>query len=208
MKIINDKALSTNREIPFAFFKNEKPSNSLAIILPGIGYTTQAPLLHYSRSIFLNKGYDVLQVNYRYIPETFFSMSGEEFTSDVQSVIEKIFINNSYSNYAIIAKSIGTIALSYLLDKPIFKSATAIWLTPLLKRTEVFNALLNSSNKGLCIIGDKDPIHVPEKFEEIKSNNNINRMLIEGVNHNLEDDTDLIKSLAVLKEVMLKIKEF
>lgn len=208
LSIMNDIAFSNNREIPFTLFKNENQTDTLAIILPGIGYTTQAPLLYYSRNIFYHRGYDVLQVNYRYIPDIFYSISEEEFTNDVEAVIEKVFTNHSYSNYIIIAKSIGTIALSYLLDKPTFKMANAIWLTPLLKRTSIYNALLKNFNKGLCIIGDNDHHYVPERFEEIKRNQNMRCMLIEGVDHGLEDESDLTRSLDVLKSVLMEIKEF
>ncbi|MBS4172731.1 alpha/beta hydrolase [Bacillus sp. FJAT-49736] len=208
MKIIRDSAISANKEVPFTFFKNENQTDSLAIILPGVGYTAQAPLLHYSSGIYRNKGYDVLQVNYHYSPETISFISDEEFTADVQSVLDKIWLKNSYNNYTVIAKSMGTIALPYLLDQPTFTSANVIWLTPLLKRSNIVHTLLTKSNRGLCIIGNQDPHYLPETFEKVKSNTNVIRMLINGVDHGLEDESDLMKSLHVLKEVMMKIKDF
>ena len=54
------------RDITFSLLMNETESNNLAILLPGAGYTVQAPLLHYSTGVFINKAYDVLHSNYQY----------------------------------------------------------------------------------------------------------------------------------------------
>lgn len=39
-------------------------SDTLAVILPGIGYTADRPLLDYSKKLALELGYDVLQIEY------------------------------------------------------------------------------------------------------------------------------------------------
>ncbi|CAM5223367.1 hypothetical protein UACE39S_00635 [Ureibacillus acetophenoni] len=36
------------KSFPFRMFKQKEETNNLVIILPGAGYTTQAPLLHYT----------------------------------------------------------------------------------------------------------------------------------------------------------------
>ncbi|HLO11738.1 MAG TPA: alpha/beta hydrolase [Pseudoneobacillus sp.] len=208
MKIISDDTKSTKRYIPFKLYKHEENSNSLTIILPGAGYTTQAPLLHYTTGMMFNKGSDVLLVNYHYSKEVLSSLSEDEITSDVQAVIETILKDNDYTDFTIVAKSIGTIALTYLLKDPNYHSSKAIWLTPLLQRNDVYHALLNNKNKALCIIGDKDPCYIYEKFEEIKKNNQLKTSLIEGVNHSLEFERDIFRSIEVLKDVMIKINQF
>jgi hypothetical protein len=208
MKIISYNTQSTNRTIPFKLYKQEEKSNSLIIILPGAGYTTQAPLLHYTTGMMIKKGSDVLLVNYDYSRVVLSTLSEDEITSDVQTVIDTILKDNDYTDFTIVAKSIGTIALTYLLKNPTFNSAKAIWLTPLLQRKDVYNALLNNKNKALCIIGDKDPCYNYEKFEEIKKNIKLKTSLIEGVNHSIEFESDIFKSIEVLKDVMFKIDEF
>ncbi|MDH5160033.1 hypothetical protein [Heyndrickxia oleronia] len=208
MKLISGNMKSTNRDIPYKHYKHEEKSNSLTIILPGAGYTTQAPLLHYSTGIMLEKGSDILLVNYNYSQEEVSSLSADEHTSDVQAVIETILKANDYTDFTIVAKSLGTIALTHLLNYPKYHAAKAIWLTPLLQRNDVYNALLNNKNQALCIIGDKDPCFIYEKFEEIKNNNRLKTSLIEGANHSLEIEGDIFKSIEVLKDVMVKIDEF
>ena len=43
-----------------------KGSDTLLIMLPGLGYTNDMPLLFYLHEIAINRGFDVLQVNYDY----------------------------------------------------------------------------------------------------------------------------------------------
>lgn len=194
--------------IPFRVFKHEEHSDKLAIILPGAGYTTQAPLLHYSNGVFFNKGFDVLQVNYSYPQDVLSSLSEEEFTADVLSAIEKSASDADYSQYTFIAKSIGTIALTYLLQKPSFHSANAVWLTPLLKREDVYNSLLINENNSICIIGDKDPHFITDRVEAIKNNKNLRTIVINDANHSLEEQQDSLKSIEILKEVIIELNEF
>lgn len=106
------------------------------------------------------------------------------------------------------AKSIGTVALSYLLNHTMFKEAKVVWLTPLLQRDDVFHALVNSNHKGLCIIGDKDHCFIVDRFEKLKDNPNLSFKVVDGGNHSLELDEDPIKSIELLKSVMIDINEF
>ncbi|MED3965943.1 hypothetical protein [Niallia taxi] len=81
----------------------------------------------------------------------------------------------------------GTIALSYFITKLEFSNAKSIWMSPLIKRKDVYNALLS-----FCIVGGIDPTYDSSKFNYIKTNKNIEPILIEGTNHNLEFDNDVL----------------
>ncbi|GGI10832.1 hypothetical protein [Gottfriedia solisilvae] len=63
MKISGDLITSSNKNIPYTFYKHDEKSNCLAIILPGTGYTTESPLLRYTIQILIKKDIDVLHVN-------------------------------------------------------------------------------------------------------------------------------------------------
>lgn len=198
-------------DIPFSLFTNENESKNLAIFLPGAGYTVQRPLLHYSTSLFLNKSFDVLHINYRYNDKFYDNFSMEELTEvikyDVRTVINKILEDASYENYYLIGKSLGTIALSSELEREIFKNAKAVWLTPLLQRDDVFNSMINSKNKGLCFIGDNDRCYIEYRYNQVLRNPNIVSKLIPKVNHGLEYDNDTVSSIEVLKNVIKEIEQ-
>lgn len=196
------------KKIPYRLIEQRSETNNLLIVLPGAGYTVQAPLLHFTTSLFYSKGFDVLHINYTLSRQVMSELNDIDFTKDVQQTIENAIKNKNYSNYYVAAKSIGTIVLSGLLHNSLFKNAKAVWLTPLLQREDVFKALLDSEHKSLCIIGDKDPCFIKERFEQLGNNNNLTMSLIHGGNHGLELDNDPIESIDILKNVMVEIAGF
>ena len=198
--------------IPYTLLSAEENSKSLSIFLPGAGYTVRSPLFHYSKDIFLNNGFDVLQVNYQYNDKVYAEFSMEEISEaikyDVRTVLDIILKDTSYENFYIIGKSLGTIAMSSELSRDIFKEAKAVWLTPLIQRDDVFDAMVSSTNRGLCFIGDNDHCYIEERFNQLANNPKIVARLIPNVNHSLEYENNTVESIEVLKSVIDDIKNF
>ncbi|WP_436374798.1 alpha/beta hydrolase [Cytobacillus sp. BC1816] len=205
---MTNRSIAGSKSIPFRMIEQKRETNRLVIVLPGAGYTTKAPLLHFTTGLFYTKGFDVLHINYTFSREEMSVLSEEDFTRDVQHAIDSAIKNKKYSNYYFVAKSIGTIALSYLLDNTMFKDAKAVWLTPLLQRDDVFNTMIHSDHKGLCIMGDRDSCFIEERFEKLKKNQTLILKVVEGGNHSLELDDDPIKSIEILKGVISNMNEF
>jgi hypothetical protein len=199
-------------EVPYLHIKQEEASNKLAIILPGLGYTSQAPLLHYSCGIFLHKGFNVLQVNYQYFREEYKEFSKEELDEavrkDANAVINEILKESSYEDFYLIGKSIGTISLSSEIKQERFKHAKVIWLTPLIKRVDIKQSMLTSTQKGLCFIGDQDPIYNEDAFNQLHKNTNLTLRLIHGADHSLEYPEKPVESIDVLKNVIEEMAKF
>lgn len=113
------------KDIHFTVLSTDEHTSKLAILLPGAGYTAQAPLLHYSTGVFLHKSVDVLQVNYRYNDKFYDPFTMDELVEaikhDVDAVINKVLEENSYNGYYLVGKSLGTIAMASLVDRKTFK---------------------------------------------------------------------------------------
>lgn len=201
-----------NQPVSFQHIKQNKQSNALAVMLPGRGYTVQGPLFHYSTGVFLNKGFDVLHVNYDYTTVQSESLTLEEeikqITEDVNSVLDHILKDQSYENHTLVGKSLGTIALSSIVDRMAFKEAKIIWLTPLLQLDYVMDKMNSSTQNGLCIIGDEDPCFIPEKFENLKRKENMQTLLMPGTEHSLNYADRPIDSIDVMKKVITEISNF
>lgn len=197
--------------IPYNYFTQEK-SNGLMIVLPGAGYTVQAPLLHYAKHFSQHLKYDLLQVTYNYNDEAYDDFSNEELGKaikyDVRAVIDAVLEKKRYPNYSFIAKSLGTIGLSSELNRDEFGNAKAVWLTPLIHREIVLDAMITSKQKGLSIIGDADRIYSEERLGFIKQNPNIVSKVIPNVGHALDIEEDALKSIDLLKEIMADIEGF
>lgn len=199
-------------EIPFTLFSTNENSKNIAILLPVAGYTVQAPLLHYSTGVFLNKSFDVLQVNYSYNNKSYDNFSMDEIAEaikhDVRVVIDKVINNKSYEYFYLIGKSLGTIAMTSELKGEKFNNAKAVWLTPLLQRDDVFETILKGKNKGLCFIGDNDRHYNAERYEQVVINTNIVSRLFPNVNHSLQYESDPVNSIDILKSIITENNEF
>lgn len=199
-------------EIPYTLLSTTEGSKNLVIMLHGAGYSAQAPLFHYSTAVFLNKSFDVLQVNYSYNDKFYDDFSMDEISHaikhDVGVVIDKVLDDKFYESFYLIGKSLGTIAMGSELKRNIFKDAKAVWLTPLLQREDVFEAMVKGKNSGLCFIGDSDQHYNSERYEQLEKNKNIVSILFPNVNHGLQYESDPVNSIDVLKSVIQEISEF
>ncbi|MCA1041978.1 alpha/beta hydrolase [Bacillus infantis] len=195
-------------KISSRLIEQKETAGSLAIILPGAGYTAQAPLLHFCTGLFYSKGYDVLHLNYSFNREEQAVLSGEGLAEAVRLVIDDALKNKGYKQYFIVAKSIGTMALPYLLKDQSFQDAKAVWMTPLLQKEFVLNSMGDDTHKGLCIIGDQDPFFTWERIERIKENPNLSIKVVEGGDHSLELSGDPIQSIDLLKDIISEVNQF
>jgi hypothetical protein len=195
-------------KISSRLIEQKETADSLAIILPGAGYTTQAPLLHFCTGLFYSKGYDVLHLNYSFNREEQAALSGEGLAEAVRHVIDDALKSKGYEQYYFVAKSIGTMALPYLLKDQSFQDAKAVWMTPLLQKEFVLNSMGADNHKGLCIIGDQDPFFTWERIERIKENPNLSIKVVEGGDHSLELSGDPIQSIDLLKNIISDIQHF
>lgn len=200
------------KDIHYTVLSTDEHASKLAIMLPGAGYTAQAPLFHYSTGVFLQKSVDVLQVNYTYNDKFYDPFSMDELVEaikyDVDAIIKEVLEENSYEGYYFVGKSLGTIAMASLLDMEIFHHAKAVWLTPLLNRDDVFESMLHSRNDSLCFIGDDDTHYNAERYRRFTNNPNLVTRLLAGADHSLQYKSDPVSSIDILKTVIKEIAEF
>lgn len=199
-------------EVPYILLDNSKPTRNLAIMLPGAGYTTQAPLFHYTTELFLNRGWDVLEVNYRYNDPAYDRFTTDDLADvirhDVKGVIDEVLAKNAYENFALIGKSLGTLAMCSERARDVFQKARMVWLTPLIHRDDVLDAMLQAEQPGLAVIGDRDYCYSEDRYRMLSGNPFLFSSLVPGVGHGFDYAGDVQQSIDVLKEVLKEIEEF
>jgi hypothetical protein len=212
MNVTSSSIKGMKVEVPYRLLSNSDNPKGLAIFFPGMGYTVMGPLLHYPTGMFLNEGWDVLQINYEYKSEEVKDLTEEEFdkmvANDCNKVIDTVIETSGYGSYFLVAKSIGTIPMSAVLQRPAFKDARAIWLTPLLNEQTVHGSMMNSRQKAICFTGDQDHHYNQQRFNELTKNPNLQLHLIPGANHSLEQDFRVLESIKTQKEIMETIQTF
>ncbi len=180
-------------------------SDSLVVLLPGNGYTLDAPLLYYSYSMAMDFGYDILSMEYGFQKENR-SFSKDEFGNVVWEVSEAMHIVRQKYNYkrvVLIGKSLGTVIMRELSS--CFTDTTkivSIFLTPV---EEAQNAIF--SRECLVVIGTKDGYYEKLDLTNMQKSEKIQLLTIEGADHSL-DTEDCASSLRVLNDVIREMKEY
>ncbi|MBS4197341.1 alpha/beta family hydrolase [Lederbergia citri] len=218
MHDFNEGKVARNDEstINYTWICGKEKNNSICIMLPGLGYTTQRPLFHYATSVCLNENVDVLQVNYNYLENDAFKKlkhheQDQWIYEDVKSVVETVLKDTEYGTYFILSKSIGTIPMAYEWNQGNFIDVAhtyGIWLTPLIKDEIVCNALSKTVIPSLYVIGTDDPHYKEELIASINENSTITGLVIPNANHGLEVKGDIKTSINIVNDVMASIETF
>lgn len=180
-------------------------SDTLVVILPGIGYTIDRVTLEYSSELALKLGFDLLKVEYGFqVARKEFNVE-KEFDIIVEETLEIVqnSLDESYKNIVIIGKSIGTCVQNLLNDRIEGYNIENIYISPINKTVE-----MGIKENSLVITGTKDPLLSKENLEKIKDISGADLVTIKDGNHALNIEKDPIKSLRSQTEVIEFIEGF
>jgi hypothetical protein len=162
-----------------------------AVVLPGVRYFSQAPLLWFAREAAGARGWSVLEVSER-------APAGEEPFAWMVDRAGRALDATDADTVAVIGKSLGSAAAPMV-------SGPAIWLTPLLTRPEIAGAI-GSASAPTLLIGSPDD---PSWGDGVESGGPVVKTLeIGGLDHSLQVRGDPGASLAVLREVTARVSSF
>lgn len=202
--------------VPHAFLRQETETRHLAVMLPGIAYTCDHPLLYYPARLLLDSGADVLRVEYAYNKNPAYkglapAEQGAWLDADVTAAYRAALTQRAYERMTLVGKSLGTLAMSHLLtSEEGLAAATAAWLTPLLRfeqpRSQI--ARWGRGGRSLFAIGSADPYYDAAGLAEVEQATDGESIVIEGADHSLEIPGDMARSLEALRRVMQALGRF
>ena len=172
--------------------QHEGDPSRCAVILPGIRYFSQAPLLWFAREAAQAGGWSVVEVDERapHDQEPFGWMRGQaERALEVASGAERVVV---------IGKSLGSVGATLV-------SGPAVWLTPLLNRPEVAGAIGSATAPTLLVGSTADPTWAGGA---VPDNASIEVLELEGLDHSLQISGDPIASVDVLRDVTARVGAF
>lgn len=191
----------------------QEQADRIAIVLPGVGYACQMPLLYYATQVALALSMDVLWVEYNYIRIPAYralSDAGQKqwLFDDVTAACRAALDRRSYGDVALIGKSLGTVAMSHLMasDARLARSRD-VWLTPVL-RNELVRTRLKERRNALVVLGTADPYFDRDYLTEIRAVASNSVVVAEGADHSMEIPGDVLKSLGVLDSVTRAVQDF
>jgi hypothetical protein len=169
--------------------RHEGDPQRCAVLLPGIRYFSQAPLLWFAREAAQAHGWSVVEVDER-------APAGEEPFEWMLGQAERALDEASGAGTVVaIGKSLGSIAAT-VHDGP------AVWLTPLLDRPEIVAALAATGAPTLLVGSPADPTWGDGT---VPDNPALDVLELPGLDHSLQARADPSRSIDVLRDVTARV---
>lgn len=216
MYSVETLALMDNRQqpVPNTFFRLKTDTRHLAVLLPGLGYTSHMPVMYYPWMALLSRGADVLRAEYNYVknPE-FMALPVDErrrrAAEDALVIYAGAVRQRDYDTITLVGKSIGTYAMGHLITSTAAApKLQCLWLTPILNSEQFVSQIKRVKHKALFVTGTADPYYDKANLDALLKATGGKSIVIEGANHALEIDDDPLKSLQALQKIMTGIEEF
>jgi hypothetical protein len=162
------------------------------VLLPGVRYFSQAPLLWFARETAEAGGWSVVEVDERAPADEdpFEWMRGQ-----ARRALEAA---GGAEQVVVIGKSLGSVAATLV-------SGPAIWLTPLLTRAEIAAALESASARTL-LVGSPDDSTWGDGT--VPQNPALEVLELPGLDHSLQVSGDVSASFDALRTVTERISSF
>jgi hypothetical protein len=165
-----------------------------AVILPGVRYFSQAPLLWFAREAATALGWSALELSER-------APGDQEPFAWMRDRAPRALDATEAETVVVIGKSLASAAAQLVAERGL----PAVWLTPLLNRVEVVEALGASRAPVLLVGSAADPTWADGGLPRGDS---IEVVEFEGLDHSLEVERDPLASIGVLRQVTERIGGF
>ncbi len=213
--------ITGHNAIPLAnlFIHQEEPAKHLALVLPGLGYNADMPLLYYPSRLLLERNCDVLQIRPDYQGRAFQTAAYEDrlewMFADALAGLQAGLAQTAYQKLVLVGKSIGTLGMALLLSRdrdsgadPLLSRSVTVWITPLLHETVVVEAALGCAAPSFFMAGTADSTYDPATLAYIQKKTGAQAWLAEKANHSLELADDPLASLELLTQGMRALSTF
>jgi hypothetical protein len=173
---------------------HEGDAGRCVVLLPGIRYFSQAPLLWFSREVAQAGGWSVVEVDER-------APGDVEPFEWMRERAEEALAATDAGLVCVIGKSLGSAAAPLVADRGL----PAVWLTPLLVRPDVVDALGRSAAPALAIGSPDDPTWGDGT---VPGNPRLETLELPGLDHSLQVSGDPRASLDALGHVSDRVGAF
>jgi len=180
---------------PCAGLLHEHDPDRCVVVLPGMQYTTQAPLLWFAREVAAARGWSVLEV-LGSLPE-----GAEPFAWARDRARRALDYVASATELAVVGKSLASGAAGLVADRVL----PAVWLTPLLDQARVVDDLSRAPRPALLIGGSADETWRPDALAD---SGLLQIVQLDGLDHSLQRPGDPPASLGALRAVTERIDAF
>jgi hypothetical protein len=173
---------------------HEGDAQRCVVVLPGVRYFSQAPLLWFAREAALAAGWSALELSERAPAQ------GDPFEW-MRERAHSALASTDADRVVVVGKSLGSAAAPLVAERAL----PAIWLTPLLVRPDVVSALKTTQAPALLVGSSADPTWAEG---ERPGNDALEIVELDGLDHSLQVKGDPPASLDVLRDVTQRVSAF
>jgi pimeloyl-ACP methyl ester carboxylesterase len=164
------------------------------VLLPGVRYFSQAPLLWFAREAAQAGGWSVLELSER-------APADQEPFEWMRDRARRALDASDARTVVVIGKSLGSAAAPLVAERGL----EAVWLTPLLVRPDVAQALARATAPALLVGSTADDTWVNGGQP---GGDAVEVLEFDGLDHSLQVEGDPMASLDVLRQVTERISAF
>ncbi len=200
--------------VPNRFQRPEGEIDHLAVLLPGYGYTLDMPLFYYAENLLLERGWDVLRVEYAYNTRPEFQTLPKPerdrwLLADTTAAWRAGQGQRTYERVVLIGKSLGTRAMGHLLTMPDpYPNVGAVWLTPLLGEERLRQQIQQYGGPSLFVIGTADSHFDPVALETMQVATIGEAVVVRNADHGMDIPGDPIASVRAVERVVEALGRF
>jgi hypothetical protein len=190
-----------------------RPGAWAALILPGLRYTPDKPLLYYTAQALAQHNIPVAAAWVDYSRAAFQEADPQTrlqwLLADAQAALQAVRQRAGVKKVVLVGKSIGTLTIGALWGiGGLADMAASLWFTPLLAFPAVQKAARYVASPALFIASQADPSHEAAGWQAVEANPHARALLLPRGDHSLENPADLADTLTLHHQVLHAVMDF
>lgn len=172
----------------------------IVVCFPGTGYTCRERLFALCTAVYEARGYDVIRLDYSHIPfreiESFEEAVGIALRASKRQLENVDFAG--YEDVVWISKSLGTICAT-VAEKELVVLPRHLFLTPV---EATLGQIKSGARVMAMVLGTTDRFLTGEKLAEFCAERGYRYCIINGVGHNLKDESDPARTERINEQIV------
>ncbi|HEU5108686.1 MAG TPA: alpha/beta hydrolase [Micromonosporaceae bacterium] len=189
---------------PFAPERLERDPDRVVFLIPGYAYSVERPLLHFARAVFTRHGWTTQEVWWPERPPQREAQDLPAWFAQLRSFVHahmsQVVSAEAAPRIAMVGKSMGAFAAALAADRGL----PGIWLTPVLRDSEMGNDLRRGTAPFLLVGGTADPSWDTELVRSLSQP----FYEAENADHGMETADDPVNSAEILRLTTGAMDEF
>jgi hypothetical protein len=191
------------RSLPHTFHEGE--GAGLLLVLPGLHYGPDGPVLYLLAKRLQEAGWDTLGLTYGFQAAMAFPWTEHagETLSECRTALEQAVGRRAYPQVAVAAKSLGTILLVQLCAQGVVPDGARVaHLTPPMGNPAFDAAFGETRQPAYLAIGTRDSFYDASALRAVTDRRPAYVRVLEGADHGLDVMGDLAATLRVIGQVV------